>query len=228
MQEIHSWLYWSCYNAPLPPLESIPPSHREILDQAVDHIQKRAGCTIPEGSNPSVKPLLLTIDELKVTLWRPFVWYTFVGTGNWILKKWYKCRWSVRCGSYRLPGSRNHGVDYLLRVPPAWNPATGARPIIFWHGLGLGLMQYNSQLTSLMKLLPDRPLLVPLQPHISHDVFHPRFLTPMGSHEMVEYMVGLLEELGWVPECGSDIESDEPVSCYDPNRQGVTMFSHSK
>jgi len=50
----------------------------------------------------------------------------------------------------------------------------------------------------------------------------------MGSHEMVEYMVGLLEELGWVPECGSDIESDEPVSCYDPNRQGVTMFSHSK
>jgi len=221
--EIRSWLYWSSFNAHLPPIESIPPSHLEILDEAVDLVQKRAGCVIPEGNNPCVKPLLLTLDELKVTLWRPFVWYTWVGIGNWMLKRWYEHRWGVRFGNY-------NGLDYLLRLPRTWNPITGARPIVFWHGLGLGLMQYNTQLTALMTLLPDRALLVPLQPHISQDIFHPRFLTPMGRHETVECMAGLMEEFGWVPkrqtDC-SDAESDAQVSPVAQSRKGVTMLSHS-
>ena len=76
-------------------------------------------------------------------------------------------------------------------------------------------MQYKLQIADLMTLLPDRPLLVPLQPHISQDIFHPRFLTPMGRHETVECMVGLMEELGWVPGRqidNSDSKGDEPLS----------------
>lgn len=205
-------------------MESIPPSHREVLDEAVDLLQKRAGCTIPKGNNPDIKPLLLTLDELKVTLWRPFLWYAFVGIGSWLFKRWYEHRWDVQYGNY-------NGLDYLVRIPRTWNPATGARPIVFWHGLGLGIVQYNSQLVDFMTLLPDRPLLVPLQPHISQEIFHPRFLVPMGRRETVECMTGLLEELGWVAKRKkdtSDMDKDISVSYYAPSRNGVTMISHSK
>jgi hypothetical protein len=93
------------------------------------------------------------------------------------------------------------------------------------------LMQYKLQIADFMTLLPDRSLLVPLQPRISQDIFHPRFLTPMGRHETVECMVGLMEELGWVPGRqidNSDSEGDEPLSQFAPSRNGVTMLSHSK
>ena len=163
--------------------------------------------------------MLLTLDEFKATLWRPFLWYAGVGISNWVLKRWYEYKWDVRYGHYKT-------LDYLLRVPRTWNPATGARPIVFWHGLGLGLVQYNAQLVDLMSLCPDRPLLVPLQPHISQDIFHPRFLTPLGRRETAECMAGLMEELGWVPE--RKAEADKPQSQFTPSKKGVTMVSHSK
>jgi len=216
--QIYEWLYWSSYNAVLPSLESIPASRRKILDDALSLIQKRAGCIIPEGNNHAVKPILLTLDEFKAALWRPFVWYAGVGISNWILKRWYEYKWDLRCGTY-------NSLDYLVRVPRTWNPATGERPIVFWHGLGLGPVQYNLQFIDLMSSCPDRPLLVPLQPHISQDIFHPRFLTPMGRHETVKCMVGLIEELGWVPE--RNTEGDKQPSQFAPGKKGVTMVSHS-
>lgn len=217
--QIYEWLYWSAYNEVLPSIESIPVSRREILDDALALIQKRAGCIIPEGNNLAVKPILLTLDEFKAALWRPFVWYAGVGISNWILKRWYEYKWDLRCGTY-------NSFDYLVRVPRTWNPATGERPIVFWHGLGLGLVQYNLQFIDLMTSFPDRPLLIPLQPHISQDIFHPRFLTPMDRHETVECMVGLMEELGWVPE--RNIKGDKQPSQFAPGRKGITMVSHSK
>lgn len=226
--ELRTWLYWSTFNAPLPPPEYISPSHRVVLDEAVDLIQKRSGTIIPEGSNPVVKPLLLTLDEVKVTLWRPLAWYAGVGISNWLLKKWYEHKWDVRYGNH-------NGLEYLIRIPPAWNPNTGPRPIVFWHGLGLGLTQYKVLLSDLMRTMPDRPLLVPLQPHISQQVFHSRYLTPMGRHETVECLVGLMEELGWVSKQRKDLdgsetetETEDQISRPIDGRKGITMLSHSK
>lgn len=226
-QELYSWLYWSIFNAPLPPVESIPHSSRVILDEAVDLIQKRSGSTIPEGSNPTVKPILLTLDDVNVSLWRPFAWYAGIGVSNWLLKRWYEYRWDARSGNY-------NGLEYLLRVPRNWSPDTGPRPIVFWHGLGLGLSQYKVLLSHFLEKLPDRPLLLPLQPHISQEIFHPRFLQPMGRHETVNCLVGLMEKLEWVPKRRvdpSDTETETEEASPSELRQfarGVTMVSHSK
>ena len=87
--------------------------------------------------------------------------------------------------------------------------------MIFIHGLGLGVVQYMRILTHLLNELPDQPIVIPLQPHISQDFFHPRHLRPIGREEMVDTLIGFLTELGWVGNSAKQ-------------RQGVTIMSHSK
>lgn len=102
------------------------------------------------------------------------------------------------------------------------------------HGLGLGLLQYAHFLETIFKAEPDRPFLVPLLPHVSQEIFHPRFLKPFGRHESARCIGGLLKELGWVEE---DKEENLVPANYSDGTEGedavkpptgVTMLSHSK
>jgi hypothetical protein len=87
---------------------------------------------------------------------------------------------------------------------------------VFIHGLGLGLAQYHVTLSHLFQTFNDRPILVPLQPHISQDIFHSRFLMPPSKKEMANNLSDMLLRLGWVDK------RDDSVSGH-----GVTMLSHS-
>ena len=133
-----------------------------------------------------------------------------------------------------LHGARSLIVShsYFVRIPKEWNETTGPRPIVFWHGLGLGLTQYRMFLSHHLRTFPDRPLLVPLQPHISQEFFHASFLQPMSRHQTAECLAGLLKELGWVRQkdkytTDTESESEETSSNKTPGR-GVVMLSHSK
>ncbi|KAJ9097607.1 hypothetical protein QFC21_004641 [Naganishia friedmannii] len=110
---------------------------------------------------------------------------------------------------------REGDMDYLLRLPADWTPqkqdAEGCDPILFLHGLGVGLVsasriplfftrlkphgspfihdplqiQNKHVLETLVQRLPTNPIIVPLQPHVSMHVFHPRHLKPPGRDEMI-------------------------------------------
>ncbi|KAH7914196.1 hypothetical protein BJ138DRAFT_1123730 [Hygrophoropsis aurantiaca] len=223
-QEVYAWLYWDIFNTALPPLESIPRAHRAALDEALDLLQKRSGSIISPGSNTAVSPILLTLDKVNVK-WRPLFWYILVTSMNWILKKWLERSYCARFGSY-------NGLDYCVRVPKTWDPVTGPRPILFLHGLGLGLTQYKIFITHLLHTLPDRPILVPLQPHISQEFFHPQFLKPLNRYEATACLAGLMRELGWVPRkdnysTDSESEVETPTSLTTSARTGVVVLSHS-
>lgn len=112
--------------------------------------------------------------------------------------------------------------SYFVCIPPSWDAAHGQRPIVFLHGLGLGLLQYKLVLSNLLRNHGDRPLLVPMQPHISQNIFHPKFLEPMPRHKMTACLAGLLRELGWVPSSDDLIKSETKA-----NEYGVIMLSHS-
>lgn len=114
----------------------------------------------------------------------------------------------------------------MIRVPR--NAKHDAQPIVFLHGLGLGLTQYQVFLSHLLKAVPDRPILVPLQPHVSQEIFHPRYLKPMGRHATAKALAGLLVELGWA-EVPVEESGGEDATAKDPSgRRGVTVVSHSK
>lgn len=94
---------------------------------------------------------------------------------------------------------------------------------MFMHGLGLGLTQYKMFLSHLLRAVKDRPVLIPLQPHVSQEIFHPQYLQPMNRHASAAALAGLLKKLGWVR--GKDEEADTPGA---GKTDGVTVISHSK
>ena len=124
----------------------------------------------------------------------------------------------------------------MVRIPAEWDATTSPRPIIFLHGLGLGLLQYHVFLSQLLETFTDRPILVPLQPHVSQDIFHPLFLKPLDRHQMADRLAGLIEELGWATLLSNgkntkemDSKEKEVESCQvNDTYKGVTMLSHSK
>ncbi|KDQ56378.1 hypothetical protein JAAARDRAFT_36545 [Jaapia argillacea MUCL 33604] len=222
-QEVYAWLYCSIFNAVLPEEEKLSKAHKAVLDDTVQKIEMRCGVKIPDGSNPSVRPLRLTLDLVNLSL-RPFGWYFFVAVVNRLLRVWYTRQWGVTFGRYQ-------GLEYMLHTPSTWSPTTGPSPVVFIHGLGLGLAQYNLFLSHLLQILPDRPVLVPIQPHVSQDVFHRRFLDPMGRHEMAGALEGLVRSLGWV---GEDDASEGQLSGKILEVSGskwmerkITVMSHS-
>ncbi|KAF7973450.1 hypothetical protein HWV62_15154 [Athelia sp. TMB] len=222
--ELWRWIYWMTFNLPLPPYDAIPAAHRAVLTQTQTLIEMRAGARFPRGSDPRVKPMLLNLDRANCSAYRPFAWYAGVALGDWAVRRVYAWKYDTHYG-------RRGDFEYLLRLPKKWNKATGERPVVFWHGLGLGVLMYKGFITNILDKFPDRPVLVPLQPHISQQVFHPRFLEPLTPRETADALAGVLAELGWVGKGGegegegsdSGIEMDGAEGA----ERGVTMVSHS-
>ncbi|TDL29568.1 hypothetical protein BD410DRAFT_780011 [Rickenella mellea] len=205
-EQVYEWLYWSIFNTHLHSLDTIPHAQRTVLDEVLNMLEKRAGAKIQKGSNPKVKPMRLTIDPANISM-RPLTWYIFVRASNVALRIWYQNRHDLTFGCF-------NGLEYLIRTPQGYSSGVGPSPVVFIHGLGLGLFQYQRFLHDLLKGHPDAPLLILLQPQISQDIIHPRYLKPMRRFETVKCLHGLLESLGWIGDTLKD-------------NKGVTILSHS-
>jgi hypothetical protein len=194
----------------------MPATHRHAVEEAVELIEKRSGSRIPEGSNPAVTPMLLTLDDVHI-LFRPFLWYIFVAVGHLFAYKFLEHHWGVE---FDVHGD----VEYLVRIPEGWDPENPkTRPIVFLHGLGFGLSHYSMLITSLLRRFSDRPLLVPIQPHVSQRIFHGTFVRPLSKRATVEGLVGAMKKHGLVPEDDGSYEAT-----IGDATTGVTMLSHSK
>lgn len=194
----------------------MPRAHRRAIDEAVELIEKRSGSKIPEGSNPAATPILLTLDDVHISP-RPLLWYMLVAFCHVLTHKFFEHHWGVQFG-------RHGDVEYMVHIPENWDPANSkTRPVVFLHGLGLGLSHYGMLITSLLRRFSDRPLLVPMQPHISQRIFHGAYARPLGKRATVEGIVGAMRRHGFVPEDDGRYEA----TIGDP-KTGVTVLSHSK
>lgn len=200
----------------MPSLESMSPTHRHAIDEAVELVEKRSGSKIPEGSNPAAAPILLTLDDIHVSP-RPFLWYIFVVFCHGFAHRYLEHRWGVQF-------DRHGDVEYMVHIPENWDPAnTKTRPVVFLHGLGLGLFHYAMLITSLLRRFSDRPLLIPMQPHVSQRIFHGAYARPLSKSATVEGIVGAMKKHGFVLEDDGSYKA----TIGDP-KTGVTMLSHSK
>ncbi|KAJ7129584.1 hypothetical protein C8R44DRAFT_830056 [Mycena epipterygia] len=217
--EIQKWIYWSIFNKDLPEPHHIPSAHQTVLDDTLELLEKRLGTLVTPGSNPKNLPIRMTLDPVYVA-GRPFFYYTLIFGLNWYIRRWYGNNWSMRHGNYK-------GLEYLVYVPQTWDPIAGPRPTVFLHGLGLGLFQYHIMIRNLYQQFPDRPLLIPLQPHISQNIFHRQFIDPLCRQDLADRLANLMRELGWVDFVSKDDDEssrdDTPVT----PTPGVTMLSHS-
>lgn len=85
---------------------------------------------------------------------------------------------------------QQHGQCEFL-VSPRRREHPRRPPILFIHGLGIGIGQYIAFLLSLAKYPHGVAIL--LQPHISVDIFHQRFLNAPDKDEHVSAVRGCLE-----------------------------------
>ncbi len=226
--EMFAWLHWIVFNAPFPGYDKVSQAEQKVLDEVIGLLEQRAGAKIPEGSNPAANPLLLTLDPVSVS-WRPLIWYAGIGLSNAFLRRRLCNKWGAKVATYK-------DLEYILRVPATWDARTGPRPVVFMHGLGLGLLQYFRFLEHILASVPDHPVLVPLLPHVSQHILHPRYLRPMDRQEMAQCLAGLISELGWadIANSTSDTSDTEEAVLSEKDGadgavpQGVTMLSHSK
>ncbi|KAF8351387.1 hypothetical protein F5887DRAFT_1194857 [Amanita rubescens] len=223
VREVQKWIFWSIYNADMPPFEQLPISQQTAINEGLEQFKMRTGSDFPKGSNPQYTPMCLTVDPVKIR-WRPLFFYILVAIVNRYLKAWFMDKYNIKHGSHE-------GLEYLIRIPKNWNDASGPRPVLFIHGLGLGLFQYNIFLRNLLDALTGRPVLVLLQPQISQDLFHPQFLKPMNRRQTIDRLASLLTELGWVcQEFDGAVDSKKALKCHflsAPKTGGITVMSHS-
>ena len=99
-QEMFAWLHWSIYNAPFTSLDTLPPARQKVLLEVLGMLEKRAGTSIPDGTNPDARPFLLTLDPVAVT-WRPFFWYAGVALSNYFQRRRYESKWNATVQTYK-------------------------------------------------------------------------------------------------------------------------------
>jgi len=207
-----TWLAWSCFGVSYE--TAIKHSANEIvLREALEMLEKRTGSKFPSAVDlPSSKkssfipPIRLTLDPLDISP-RPAIFYALTASINLGLQTVLQRKYGVVRGKFGK-------LEYYLRMPAIASDDL-REPIVFMHGLGIGPAQYSMFITRILREFPNRPVLVPLQPHISQSIFHPGHLEVLSKTELVDTLRGLLEELGWAP-------ADEK-----PNDVRITFVSHS-
>lgn len=140
-------------------------------------VETRAGMTAPEGRS-NARSIRLHLDPVRATS-RPLIKYLVTGFFNLL----------IRSSTKRFGYKHVHdgGLEYLIRMPPNWkiDGTEATRPMIFIHGLGMGLAQYASCLSYFEQhpALKARPVILLLQPHLSMNLFHSGHLKPPTKNE---------------------------------------------
>lgn len=153
----------------------------------------------PGASSIITHSMRLTIDPVRVSP-RPFLMYCMTQSLSTLT-----LLFAIHLGGFQLKTQGR--LSYLIKVPRNWTPEKAAdprnkgkyRPTIFLHGLGIGLAQYHSLVQQLgaSKVAETHPLMIPLQPHTSQNLFSKHFLHPLGHHEMVRCLRVAMRDLGW-------------------------------
>ena len=103
---------------------------------------------------------------------------------------------------------------YLVRIPSGWVPkrdsAEANRPLLFVHGLGIGIPQYATLVSYLAKAktLKDRPIAILIQPHISMSFFAKNYLNPPNEQTSCAGIERMAKRWGF-------------------DKSGLTVLSHS-
>ncbi|KAI5481007.1 hypothetical protein MNV49_006193 [Pseudohyphozyma bogoriensis] len=230
--DMAEWLAWSLYGQPLDELVAEreawekaghPPLHVDgepdidedgldiegdklgLVEHCVELVEARAARIFPPGRNVDVKVIRLTLDRVRV-ISRPLILYVFV----WSLQK-------VVITNARRKGMQEKtegNFRYLIRTPPGWTPdrdgPESKRPLLFIHGLGMGMAQYATLVNHLATspVFKDRPLFFLVQPHISMSFFSKGYLHPPNQKSL-----------------SADVKRVAVRNGFD--KSGMTVLSHS-
>ncbi|GAA5865382.1 hypothetical protein JCM1840_001549 [Sporobolomyces johnsonii] len=175
-----------------------------LVMHCVELVEARAAHRFPPGRNPKIHTLRLTLDPVKVAS-RPLILYAFVAAiqGGVIRRAKFKGFKEMADGDTR----------YLVRVPKGWKPSPDGpesqRPLVFLHGLGMGMAQYATLASYLCshRSLCNRPILILLQPHISMSFFARGYLDPPDQTRCTASLERMMRKLKFDEAGGATVLS---------------------
>lgn len=197
---VADWLAWSAFNTHPP---DVTPEQTAVIDSLIGMFEKRCRRKFPSGQNPKVRSIRLTLDPIPF-LPRPMLFYAVV----WLFNM------QMRLSLLRA-GWRHHRIEaegntfsYWRYAPVLADGATRRRPLLFLHGLGLGLAQYGSFLTSLRDDHPDREIVALVQGQVGMSPAHRHWCRPPTMSQTCAAITRLSER-------------------HDLHDVGATVLSHS-
>ncbi|KAG8740381.1 hypothetical protein FRC10_004390 [Ceratobasidium sp. 414] len=169
---IKDWLLWGFFSAG--PESLFEPHVADEIEEYLQILEAAIGRTIPPGRNKGIKSIRLSFDDV-VVYHRPFVWYMIVLLVDALVAAWLK--WSgfkhytasqpifpPRIHTLFSETSSSKTLSYWYRPPSAsevHEPAGRFTPLLFLHGIGIGLFPYVPLLRGYSKKHPDVPIIVP-------------------------------------------------------------------
>ncbi|KAJ7700819.1 hypothetical protein B0H17DRAFT_1157846 [Mycena rosella] len=165
---VHEWILWAMF-ASTP--EHASPEWDEEIDEYVSVVEKTLGRKLDPGRAHGVKSLRLSFDPIHM-LHRPLVWYTIVAlvdtlTSVLLLSLGFK-HYAPRRPAFRTFPSRplltlfsksaaTPHFPYWYRPPRAGG---SKNPILFLHGIGIGLHPYVPLFREILRADPTQSLLL--------------------------------------------------------------------
>lgn len=158
----------------------------QLIDEGLEMV--KLGLNWPNvkpGYNPKVRAIRLTLDPIRV-ISRPLGFYVVT---NYVT--YATIAWLYAMHGFRF--ERSGRCDFLVKKPESGtSPSKRSLPIVFLHGLGIGLGQYIPMLTQLARHKDGVVIL--LQPHISTAIFSSKFLDPPGKDEQAQATISILQK----------------------------------
>ncbi|KAF8191601.1 hypothetical protein K438DRAFT_1907036 [Mycena galopus ATCC 62051] len=166
---VHEWILWAIF-ASTP--EHASPEWDEELDEYMLIVEKSLGRKLEPGRVPNVKSLRLSFDPIYA-LHRPLIWYIIVAvvdtfTSAFLLSLGFK-HYTPRRPHFSTfpprpllsllsrPAATPH-FPYWYRPPRAGGESKN--PILFLHGIGIGLYPYVPLIQEFLRADPTRSLVL--------------------------------------------------------------------
>lgn len=183
---MREWLAWA-FSARSLKDALADPQYAHLINDGLEMVKLRLGWTdMKKGLNPKVKAIRLTLDPVR-TMHRPFGYYVVTngvsfGTIAWLmLTKGFRLENSGKCSFLVKPAQPNK--------PSKIKGEKESLPIVFLHGLGIGLGQHIAMLRKLAK--HQDGVVILLQPHISTNIFSRYFLEPPSKDEQASSLISI-------------------------------------
>jgi hypothetical protein len=139
-----------------------------------------------KGHNPKVKTIRLTLDPVR-TMNRPFGYYvvtngvSFAAIGWLIAVKGFRWETVGKCSFLVKPAAPRRSPKEKTSLP-----------IVFCHGLGIGMGQYVATMGHLARHRDG--VIILLQPHISTNIFSKYYLEPPSKDEQAEATIKVMRK----------------------------------
>ncbi|KAI7827180.1 Alpha/Beta hydrolase protein [Gamsiella multidivaricata] len=184
-----AWAFWAA------PIEEVFESTSDMMDLngMVDTLEETKEIKFAEGYNAEVECIRLAFDPV-VASHRPLIYYALVWIGNTVTGLIFHL-----LGFARFEGTviQTHAFEKAARQGHAVDPTTDISywhrsladpqnkvPLVFIHGIGIGLVQYIHWVIALSTL--SRPIIVIEVPYVSNNLFQRDCMTPDESYFAIE------------------------------------------